>query len=55
MGVFEDEQIATVLTYVRREWGHAATPVASATVTKVREATAKREEPWTEAELLKVP
>ena len=31
MGVFEDEQIATVLTYVRREWGHAATPVASAT------------------------
>ena len=55
LGVLDDEQIAAVLTYVRREWGHAAPPVASATVKKVRDDTAKRDDPWTEPDLLKVP
>ena len=26
-GALDDEQIASVLTYVRREWGHTADPV----------------------------
>ena len=55
LAVLEDEQIASLLTYVRREWGHTASPVETATITKVRAETEKREEAWTEAELLKIP
>jgi mono/diheme cytochrome c family protein/glucose/arabinose dehydrogenase len=49
--VFTDEQIASVLTYVRREWGQGASPVEPATVGSVRTATKGRSRPWTEAEL----
>lgn len=49
--VLGDEQIASVLTYLRREWGHAATPVTPAAVSAVRAATAGRARPWTDAEL----
>lgn len=49
---FSDEEIAAILTYLRREWGHAADAVAPATVAAVRAALGGREEPWTEAELL---
>jgi len=55
VSILDDEQIATVLTYIRREWGHTADPVEPSTVAKVRAETAKREEAWTEAELLKIP
>jgi mono/diheme cytochrome c family protein len=55
LGILDDDQIAAALTYVRREWGHTAAPVMTATVKKVREETATREDPWTEAELLKTP
>ncbi len=55
LGVLDDEQIASVLTYVRREWGHTFEPVTPAAVKKVREATADREDAWTMADLLKVP
>ncbi|HTH47198.1 MAG TPA: PVC-type heme-binding CxxCH protein [Candidatus Limnocylindria bacterium] len=50
-----DEQIADALTYVRHEWEHNATPVKAATVKAVRATTGKREDSWTQAELLKVP
>jgi mono/diheme cytochrome c family protein len=46
-----DEQIASVLTYVRREWGQVGTPVDPATVRAVRELTAGRTRPWTNDEL----
>ena len=46
-----DEQIAGVLTYVRREWGQTGTPVDPATVAGVRAATKDRTRPWTDAEL----
>lgn len=49
--IFTDEQIAAVLTYVRREWGQGGTPVESATVSAVRAATKGRSRPWTDAEL----
>lgn len=54
LGVLTDEQIAAVLTYVRREWNHSFSAVSPATVKQVREATAKREDAWTSADLLKV-
>jgi mono/diheme cytochrome c family protein len=55
LGVLDDEQIASVLTYVRREWGHGFDPVTPAAVKKVREETATREDAWTMADLLKIP
>lgn len=55
LGVLEDEQIAALLTYVRREWGHAAAPVTPSTVKRIRADTRERLEAWTAEELLKVP
>ncbi len=51
---FDDTQIAAILTYIRREWGHTADPVTPAAVKKAREETKTREEPWTEKELLQI-
>jgi mono/diheme cytochrome c family protein len=50
--VLTDEQIAAVLTYLRREWGHTASPVDVRTVTETRALTTGRSRPWTDAELL---
>ncbi|HEY6168025.1 MAG TPA: c-type cytochrome [Verrucomicrobiae bacterium] len=50
----DDEQLASILTYIRREWDHTFDPVEPATVAKVRAATKTRGEAWTEAELKKV-
>jgi mono/diheme cytochrome c family protein len=49
-----DDKIAAVLTYIRREWGHTAPPVAPADVKEVRGLTASRKTPWTEAELTRL-
>ena len=46
-----DDDLAALLTYVRREWGHGADPVEPATVASERAATLGREDPWTVAEL----
>ena len=50
-GALSDEQIASVLTYIRREWGHTASPVAPDDVREVRGLTKTRTRPWTDAEL----
>ena len=50
-----DEQIASVLTYVRSEWGNKASPVTPEQVKAIRAQVADRAEPWSEAELSKVP
>ena len=47
-----DEEIAAVLTYVRREWGQTGSPVDAPTVKNVRALTADRRRPWTNGELL---
>ena len=47
-----DAQVASVLTYVRREWGHGASAVEPALVTRQREMTRSRTRPWTDAELM---
>ncbi len=49
--LLSDEQIAAVLTYVRREWGQTATAVDAATVKEIRGQTAGRTGPWTAEEL----
>ncbi len=48
---YSDEDVAAILTYIRREWGHGAEPVAPATIKQVREATKGRTQPWTLKEL----
>jgi putative membrane-bound dehydrogenase-like protein len=50
-----DEQIAGVLTYVRREWGQDASPVDADTVKTVRALSADRRRPWTDDELKRLP
>jgi mono/diheme cytochrome c family protein len=50
--VLSDDQIAGVLTYIRREWGQTGTPVDSAQVKTVRGETASRTRPWTHDELM---
>jgi mono/diheme cytochrome c family protein len=55
LNILDDNQLADTLTYVRREWGHTASPITAETVAKIREATKTREEAWTEPDLLKVP
>jgi mono/diheme cytochrome c family protein len=49
-----DEQVAAVLTYTRRSWGHGAPVVDAAAVAATRKATADRTRPWTEAELAQI-
>ena len=49
-----DEAIAGVLTFVRRSWGHDADPITVAAVAEARAATAKREEPWSDADLVEL-
>lgn len=46
-----DEDIAGVLTYIRREWEHTASPVETANVTKIRDQEKGRMMMWTETEL----
>ena len=52
--VLSDEQIASVLTYIRREWGQTGAPVDPAVVAKVRAVTGDRLRAWTDAELMKI-
>jgi mono/diheme cytochrome c family protein len=46
-----DDDIASVLTYVRREWGNTASPVESEAVKEIRGLTKLRKRPWTGEEL----
>jgi mono/diheme cytochrome c family protein/glucose/arabinose dehydrogenase len=47
-----DEDIAAVLTFIRHEWEHNATPVKVETVKEIREEYHNRADPWTAKELM---
>jgi len=49
-----DEQVAQILSYVRRDFGNEAPFVETAAVTKVRESTKDRGASWTAEELLNI-
>ena len=53
-GALSDEQVAAALTYIRREWGHAASPIDPAAVAQTRRDTTGRSRPWTNDELLRM-
>ena len=46
-----DEQIAGVLTYIRREWEHNGSPISIEAVAKIRAQHQNRTKAWSEAEL----
>jgi mono/diheme cytochrome c family protein/glucose/arabinose dehydrogenase len=46
-----DEQVAAVVTYIRRAWGHTGSPVTAIEVSEVRALSQRRTRPWTDAEL----
>ena len=48
------EDLAGVLTYIRREWGHGADPVTPETVEAILEVSRDRKGPWTVDELMQV-
>jgi mono/diheme cytochrome c family protein len=54
LAALDDTQLASVLSYIRSDWGHNALPVAPGEVGAVRGATASRSAPWTESELLQL-
>jgi mono/diheme cytochrome c family protein len=47
----DDESVASVLTFIRRSWGHDADPVTPAVVTEARASTKSRDEPFSDADL----
>ena len=49
--VLDDEQIASVLTYIRREWGHTAALIEPNQVKRIRAETAGRSDGWSGGEL----
>lgn len=51
----DDETLAGLMTYLRRSWGNKADPVSVEAVAAIREASAQRGSPWTEAALREVP
>lgn len=54
-GSFTDDQIAGILTYIRREWEHGATPVEPDMVKAIRAATSSRREAWVQELLKAIP
>lgn len=51
MGTLDDQQLAAILTYIRRAWGHEAGPVSPETLERVRTESRGRQAPWTVNEL----
>ncbi|MEY4939955.1 MAG: hypothetical protein RIQ93_1690, partial [Verrucomicrobiota bacterium] len=54
LGVLPDEQIADILTYIRRAWDQRADPIDAATVKRIRDASTSHPGAWTAAELMKL-
>jgi mono/diheme cytochrome c family protein/glucose/arabinose dehydrogenase len=46
-----DDQISSILTYVRREWGHTATPVDPEHIAAIRAASVGHTDAWSPEEL----
>jgi mono/diheme cytochrome c family protein len=51
MSTLDDQQLADILTYIRRAWGHNAGPISSDLLKRVRVGSKGRTTPWTANEL----
>ncbi len=49
-----DERLASILSFIRREWGNTADPIDAAEVKDVRGATTGRQRAWTVDELARI-
>jgi len=54
LGSMNDQQIAGVLTFLRRSWGHEASPIEPAFVANIRDWTQARRDGWTVKELIEI-
>jgi mono/diheme cytochrome c family protein len=54
VNILSDQEIAALLTYIRRAWGHNASAITPDFVAKVRKETEQRLDAWTEAELMNI-
>ncbi len=52
--ILNDQDLAALLTYVRRRFGEPSPPIAAGTIAKIREAYRDRTEYWTAVELLRI-
>lgn len=52
VGMMADKDLAAILTYLRRAWGHSSDPISSGEVRKVRDLNLERRTAWTAEELL---
>ena len=50
----DGEKMASIMTYIRNEWGHKASPVDPGSVGKYRIRNQGKIEPWTQEELLNI-
>jgi mono/diheme cytochrome c family protein len=50
-GMLDDAQISSVLTYIRREWGHGAPAIDPAQVATIRATTKNHADAWSPEEL----
>jgi mono/diheme cytochrome c family protein len=53
--LFNDQEVADLLSYVRQQYGAPSSPVTPSKVSDVRDATRDRIGYWTVVELLEVP
>ena len=53
-GALPDDQLARILTYVRRAWDQRADPIDAATIKRIRHASADHPSSWSAEELLKL-
>jgi mono/diheme cytochrome c family protein len=53
-GTLSDERLASILSFIRREWGNRGDPIDAAAVKEVRGATTGRRRAWTVEELARV-
>jgi len=51
----KDDQIASILTYIRSEWGNNDPPITADQVAKIREETVAQTEPNTQTLLQAIP
>jgi mono/diheme cytochrome c family protein len=50
-GSLNDDQVAAVISYIRRSWGHGASTVSAADVKETRGVNKLRKTPWSDEEL----
>jgi mono/diheme cytochrome c family protein len=54
-GQYTDSQLASILTYVRSDWGNNAPPITADMVKQIRAEFKDRKEQWTWPEIQKIP